>query len=65
MTQMNHPLMYNNITEEDRNVLIEFLKGDPILTNNKRVREFEKAWSEWVGVKYSVFINSGSSANLL
>ncbi len=24
-----------------------------------------KKWSEWLGVKYSVFVNSGSSANLL
>ncbi len=57
--------MHNNITEDDRNILIDFLKSDPVLTNNKRVREFESAWSDWLGVKYSVFINSGSSANLL
>jgi CDP-6-deoxy-D-xylo-4-hexulose-3-dehydrase len=29
------------------------------------VRAFEQAWSEWVGVRHSVFVNSGSSANLL
>ncbi len=63
--KLNHPLMHNNITEDDRNILIDFLKSDPVLTNNKRVREFESAWSDWLGVKYSVFINSGSSANLL
>ncbi len=27
--------------------------------------EFEKEWSIWLGVKYSVLVNSGSSANLL
>ena len=25
----------------------------------------KKKWSKWLGVKYSVFVNSGSSANLL
>ena len=24
-----------------------------------------KKWSKWLGIKYSVFVNSGSSANLL
>ncbi len=61
----NWPLMNNNITVEDRNVLIEFLKEDCILTQSKNVREFEKEWAEWLGVKYSVFVNSGASANLL
>ena len=30
-----------------------------------KVKEFEKKWSKWLGVKYSVFVNSGSSACLL
>ena len=25
----------------------------------------KKIWSKWLGIKYSVFVNSGSSANLL
>jgi CDP-4-dehydro-6-deoxyglucose reductase, E1 len=29
------------------------------------VQEFEREWSAWLGVKHSVFVNSGSSANLL
>ena len=46
--------------------VIELLQeDDPILTNGNKVKEFEKAWSSWLGVKYSVFVNSGSSANLL
>ncbi len=63
--QINIPLMDNNITREDRDAVIEFLQGDPILTQSSKVREFEAAWSEWLGVKHSLFINSGSSANLL
>lgn len=63
--KFNWPLMKNNITVEDRNVLIDFLKEDNILTQSKNVSGFEKEWSDWLGVRYSVFVNSGSSANLL
>lgn len=59
------PLMNDNITAEDVNVLIDFLKNNNIFTQNKNVREFERQWSEWLGVKYSVFVNSGSSANFI
>ena len=59
----NHALMSNNITQDDINKVINFLKKKPILTQNKKVKEFEKKWSKWLGVKYSVFVNSGSSAN--
>ena len=59
--------MKNNISREDLDAVIKFLKArdDLILTQGKNVREFEKLWSEWLGVKYSVLVNSGSSANLL
>ena len=63
--KLNWPLMDNNITRQDLDVVIEFLKGDPILTQSQNVRDFEKEWSEWVGVKYSVFVNSGASANFI
>ena len=63
---MKFPLMRNNILREDLDAVIEHLKqNDPILTNGPIVREFESAWSKWLGVKYSVFVNSGASANLL
>jgi len=64
---MKHPLMSNNITEADADALIQFLSQRPlpILTNGKKVREFEEAWSKWLGVKHSVFVNSGSSANII
>ena len=60
-----HPLMENNISKNNINDLIKFLKTYPILTQNKKVREFENKWSKWLGVKYSVFVNSGSSANFI
>ena len=64
MTQ-NYPLMHNNITKNDINQVISFLKKNPVLTQSKKVEKFEKSWSKWLGVKYSVFVNSGSSANFL
>jgi len=60
------PLMRNNITRADLDGLVEFLQqDDPILTQSTNVREFEREWSEWLGVKHSVFVHSGSAANLV
>ena len=61
----NHPLMFNNFTLDDRKKLSIFVKKNNIFTQSKKVKEFEKKWSKWLGVKYSVFVNSGSSANFL
>ena len=60
-----HPLMFNNINSDDRKAVINFLKRNERLTQSYNVEKFEKTWSKWLGVKYSVFVNSGSSANLL
>lgn len=63
---MKFPLMRNNVLREDLDAIIEHLKqDDPILTHGANVRAFEAEWSAWLGVKYSVFVNSGASANLL
>ena len=63
---MKFPLMQNNILSNDLIPVIELLQQkDPKLTTGPKVKEFESLWSKWLGVKYSVFINSGSSANLL
>lgn len=63
---MKFPLMRNNILREDLDAVIEHLKqDDPILTHGANVRAFEEEWSTWLGVKYSVLVNSGASANLL
>ena len=63
---LKFPLMRNNILREDLDAVIDHLRQeDPILTNGPNVRAFESEWSKWVGVKYSVFVNSGASANLL
>lgn len=63
---MKFPLMRNNILREDLDAVIAHLKqDDPILTHGANVRAFEDEWSQWLGVKYSVLVNSGASANLL
>ncbi len=62
--QWRLPLMHNNIVRADLDCLIEYLsQDDPRLTNGPKVEEFEKAWSNWLGVESSVVLNSGSSAN--
>jgi CDP-6-deoxy-D-xylo-4-hexulose-3-dehydrase len=63
---MSFPLMKNNISREDLDLVIELLKrDDPILTNGPKVKEFERAWSEWLGVKYSTFVSSGAASNFI
>lgn len=58
--------MKNNITRADLDAVIEYLRQeDPMLTHGPQVRAFEQEWSEWLGVKHSVYVNSGASANLL
>ena len=64
--KFNHKLMNNNYTNQDIGAVKNFLKNkDVILTQSKKVEEFENKWSKWLGVKYSTFVNSGSSANFI
>ncbi|MBY0513370.1 MAG: aminotransferase class I/II-fold pyridoxal phosphate-dependent enzyme, partial [Gemmataceae bacterium] len=63
---LDWPLMKNNILRDDLDAACRLLQqDDPILTQGKNVRAFEEEWSRWLGVQYSVFVNSGSSANLV
>ena len=58
--------MHDNFTKTDMNAAIKLLKKkDKVLTQSINVKLFERKWSKWLGVRYSVFVNSGSSANLL
>ena len=58
-------LVKDTIDNKDIDQLIDWLKTYPKLTKGPRTLELEDKWSDWLGVKYSVFCNSGSSANLL
>ena len=65
-TGLDWPLMKNNISRVDLDAVCAFLQqDDPVLTQSRQVRAFEEEWSQWLGVRHSVFVNSGSSANLL
>ena len=65
MKRYNWQLMRNNILPQDKKALISFIKSSNKFTNGPKVIQFEKKWSKWLGVKYSTFVNSGASANLL
>jgi CDP-6-deoxy-D-xylo-4-hexulose-3-dehydrase len=58
-------LMENAITPLDRLRMAKFVITTKQFTNGKKVCEFEQAWNEWLGSKYSLFVSSGSTANLL
>lgn len=58
-------LVKDIISKEDIQKLIEWLETYPRLTKGELTEQFEKQWSEYLGKKYSVYCNSGSSANLL
>lgn len=59
------PLMDTAITESDKKSLIDFISSTDRYTCGKKVKEFEDAWSKWLGCKYSLYVTSGSTANLL
>jgi CDP-6-deoxy-D-xylo-4-hexulose-3-dehydrase len=61
----NWPLINDNVSPSDRKVLSDFILSGERLTNGPKVKEFEKTWSEWLGTKYTVMVNSGASANYI
>ena len=60
-----YDLAVDTISRHDVQNVVSWLKAYPRLTMANETLAFEKAWSKWLGVKYSVMCNSGSSANLL
>ena len=59
-----YPLLENGLTKSDIAEGIKVLKSGQ-LTLSKKVETFEKKFSKYIGSKYSLMTNSGSSANLL
>jgi len=53
------------ITQSDKLKLIEFISSSDMYTCGEKVEDFENKWSEWLGCKHSLFVTSGSTANLL
>lgn len=62
---IKHFLAEDTINNQDIDELAEWLKSHPRLTKGALTHEFEAKCSAYWGRKYSVFCNSGSSANFL
>ncbi|MBE3087304.1 MAG: DegT/DnrJ/EryC1/StrS aminotransferase family protein [Bacteroidetes bacterium] len=58
-------LQENVISDEDIELLVSFIRETKRFTQFSKVKEFEQAFAEWLGCKHCVFVNSGSSANLI
>jgi len=60
-------LVSDTIDKKDLKALSDWMlqSETPQLTKGPLTIEFEKDWSEWLGVKYTTYVNSGSSAILL
>lgn len=65
MSNLSWPLMEETITFYDRLKMALFILTSNKLTNGPKVRKFESKWSEWLGVKHSLYVSSGSTANTL
>jgi CDP-6-deoxy-D-xylo-4-hexulose-3-dehydrase len=59
------PLINNNVSELDRDVLSKFILENDRFTNGIKVIEFEELWSKWLGINHSVMLNSGTSGNYI
>lgn len=58
-------LQENILENSDKEQLIDFINSTDRFTQFSKVKLFEKDWSQWQGTKHSVFVNSGSSADLV
>ena len=59
------PLVKDTISKKEIDELVKWLQTYPHLTKGEVTLEYETAWSKFLGCKNSIFVNSGSSANLL
>ena len=61
----NIKLAEDTISKLELNKLTKWIISTKILTKSKVSKKFEHIFSSWNNSKYAVFVNSGSSANLL
>lgn len=64
MNKIIYPLSLGS-SQEELNVLAEWIKTNPKLSMGELTKKAEQKFADWAGIKYCVFSNSGSSANLL
>lgn len=60
-----YPLIANTYDHEEIYALCKFLISGEQLTMGQNVANFEDKFAKYVGARYAVMVNSGSSANLL
>ena len=58
------PLSYDSWDHEEKEAIFKVVK-DGFFTMGKKVKKFEEEFSNFIGSKYAIMTNSGSSANLL
>jgi CDP-6-deoxy-D-xylo-4-hexulose-3-dehydrase len=66
MNRFTWPLNDSQFTLKDRaKIAAFFLSSRNRWTQGERVKEFERAMAKYMGVKYAVYVSSGSTANTL
>ena len=58
-------LAQDTIEQNEINDLADWVRQNNQLTKGPLTKQFEKELARYIGSKYAVFVNSGSSANLL
>lgn len=58
-------LAQDTIEQDEINNLADWIKQNNQLTKGPLTKQFESEFAKYIGSKYAVFVNSGSSANLL
>ena len=61
---MKYPLTHTNWNKKEISAMQSVIRSG-MFTMGKNVKKFENNFSKYLGKKYSVMVNSGSSANLL
>jgi CDP-6-deoxy-D-xylo-4-hexulose-3-dehydrase len=61
----NWPLQENVLRNTEKIKLTKYILKNNRFTQFEKVRNFENLYANWQKCKYSIFVNSGSSANLL
>ena len=59
-----YPLNFSTWNKKENDALRKVIKSN-YFTMGSKVKEFEKKFASYLGRKYAVMTNSGSSANLL
>ena len=64
MKKIKIPLNKNTIGKDEREALLQVFDSG-YMTMGKITKKFESAFAKYIGSKHAIYVNSGSSANLL